>query len=119
MTNFDQEGGAGAAERRDSQTPESGSRWSKMLPFLVALGRPVQLVRFDTHFIWMREILTCYLDAFISYTLLGWLRGEGFWRRLRKFSTCLFEFIKLITFERLTLSVRFALIKAQYSREPV
>ncbi|KAE9382059.1 hypothetical protein N431DRAFT_552015 [Stipitochalara longipes BDJ] len=42
MTDFDMEDGA--SERRDSQQPETRSRWATRLPFLVALGRPLQLM---------------------------------------------------------------------------
>ena len=96
MADFDQERGAGASERRDSQQSETRSRWTRMLPFLVALGRPVELVRFGNCGAWGLKILTCYLDAIISHTVLGWLCGEGFWRGLRRFTTCLFEFTQLM-----------------------
>ncbi len=96
MTEFDEEGGA--SERPESQQSERRNRLARMLPFLVALGRPVQLVRFITIFFWARKILTCYLDAILLYTLLGWLCGEDFWRRLCEFATSLFGFIQLMTY---------------------
>ncbi|KAN0121939.1 hypothetical protein V8E51_000265 [Hyaloscypha variabilis] len=42
MTEFDEEGGA--SERPESQQSERRNRLARMLPFLVALGRPVQLM---------------------------------------------------------------------------
>ena len=96
MTEFDEEGGA--SERPESQQSERRNRLARMLPFLVALGRPVQLVRFITRCAWARKILTCYLDAILPYTLLGWLCGENFWRRLCEFDTSLFRFIQLMTY---------------------